>query len=119
VSQSSLHRVDDVIKSKLPHAKKGRSRGTPGGQDGKDEQHNNPIKARGSAAFELTEGGMRVSGHMSMEDFCKGNVLALAPWASVLAWVKKLVVNVVVHGMSAKEDPYRQVKIGFKKMQDP
>jgi hypothetical protein len=54
-----------------------------------------------------------------MKDLCKGNVLALAPWAAVLAWVEKLMVDVVMHGTSAEENPYCQVEIGFKKVQYP
>jgi hypothetical protein len=62
------------------------------------------VKAGGSITFELSDRCLRADCHMCVQDLCKRNILALAPWMTVLAEVKKLIVHVMMHNAAPKEN---------------
>jgi hypothetical protein len=53
---------------------------------------------------------------MIMENFGKSCILAFAAWSTVLAGMKEIVVDAVVHGAAAEEKTDNQIKVCFEEM---
>ena len=53
-----------------------------------------------------------------MEDLGKGSILTFSARTTILAGMKQLVRDGMLHGPAPEEDTDKQVEVGFKKMDD-
>jgi hypothetical protein len=113
----SLDLVDDMVESLLPHAERVH-RSAVSAKAQQNKVHNHTVEASHRVTLELSHGRLSVLGQVVVQYLEQSSILTFPPWMIILAGMKQLIVDLMIHCPPAEQDANEQIKICLEQMDD-